>query len=179
LLVQVPALWKLGWRPRISLDVKDEKVREVFVLMGRGGVGPTSVQVNISSTAILPATWETGGGLAQLCIPLHAVSNGIFGVAIAWRALPEFLRATANRPRRHGGAAPRPSGRACRWRACLVRSRAMGLAVLGEPLIGVSGEHGRFTAADTAATARLLAYSVGWRGMRPSRCCSRRLLALK
>jgi putative peptidoglycan lipid II flippase len=180
LLVQLPALWKLGWRPRFSLDIKDAKVREVFVLMGPAVLGAAAVQVNIfinsnfaSHLGDRPVSW------LNYAFRFMQFPIGIFGVAIASAALPEFSRATANK------LAPDMDGlrhaiRGSVALACLLCvPAAVGLGVLGEPLIGLIYEHGRFSAADTLATAAALqAYSVGLTGYAAIKVLQPALLAL-
>ncbi len=180
LLVQVPALWKLGWRPRFDLDLKDARVREVFVLMGPAVLGAAAVQVNIlinsnfaSHLGDKPVSW------LNYAFRFMQFPIGLFGVAIAAAALPIFARATATK-----GAPDLPALRhaikASISLACLLCvPAAVGLFVLGEPLIGVIFEHGRFGADDTAATnAALAAYSVGLTGYAAIKVLQPALLSL-
>lgn len=181
MLVQVPALWRMGWRPAPVWDVKDARVREVLLLMGPAVVGAAAVQVNV---ALINSNYASHLGDRPLSWLSYAFRFmqfpiGMFGVAVASAAAPEFARATADR------SAPDLPGlrRAIRESvalACLLCvPAAVGLWVLAEPLIGLIYEHGRFTASDTSATAAALgAYAVGLTGYAAIKVLQPALLAL-
>ena len=103
---------------------------------------------------------------------------GVFGVAISSAAAPEFARATA-------GLSPDMAGlrrtirQGLALSALLCIPAAVGLYVLGEPVVGLIYEHGRFGADDTAATAAALAaYAVGLAGYAAIKVLQPALLAL-
>jgi len=87
---------------------------------------------------------------------------GLFGVAIGTVTLPLISRHAA----RGDADAMRTSIRqALELVALLCLPAAAGLAWFGVPVVGLIYEHGRFTAADTAASAQALAgYAVGLAG---------------
>jgi putative peptidoglycan lipid II flippase len=87
---------------------------------------------------------------------------GVFGVAIATAALPTLSRSTANPDY---GEFRRTLAHSLTLVFLLCIPSAIGLAVLGRPIVALVFEHGRFTPFDTIQTANALAaYSIGLAG---------------
>jgi putative peptidoglycan lipid II flippase len=163
LCVQLPALWKLGWRYRPSFTI-DHRVREVLRLMGPAVVGAAAVQINVAVINSNYASYLGDKPISWLNYAFRFMQFpiGMFGVAVAAAAMPEFASAT-------GDGDMQRLRRATREALALVSflcvPAAVGLAVIGEPLIGLIYEHGRFSLEDTAATAMALqAYALGLAG---------------
>jgi putative peptidoglycan lipid II flippase len=163
LLVQVPSLWRVGYRYRPTLAVRDPSLRQVLRLMAPATIGAAAVQVNVfvnnnfaSFLGNGPVSW------LNVAFRLMQLPIGLFGVAVGTVTLPLVSRHAA-----HGDAeAMRTSIRqALELVALLCIPAAAGLAWFGVPVIGLIYEHGRFTAADTQAAAQALAgYAVGLAG---------------
>jgi putative peptidoglycan lipid II flippase len=139
--------------------------------MGPAILGTAAVQVNVlvntnfASAIIDPATGAIANGpVSWLSYAFRFMQFpiGVFGVAIATAALPPLSRS---------------SGQAdlIEFRRTLVHSLALvfllcvpsaiGLAVLGRPIVSLIFEHGRFTAFDTVQTGdALAAYAIGLAG---------------
>jgi len=170
LLWQAPALWRAGFGFRPSLNFRHPGLREIAVLMLPALVGNAATQINVtvntnfassltdSAGHVLngPVSW-LGYAFRFMQLPL-----GLFGVAIASATLPAISRSAA-------------LDRMAEFRETLARSLGMvllltipssvGLAVMGESMIGVVYQWGRFTAYDTHQTALALAcYSAGLAG---------------
>jgi putative peptidoglycan lipid II flippase len=163
LLAQVPSLRRVGfrWRPLVSL--RDPGVRQVLRLMAPATIGAAAVQVNVFVNNNF-ASYLGDGPVSWLNVAFRFMQLpiGLFGVAIGMVTLP-----VVSRQRARGEVAPfaRTIGQALELVALLCLPAAVGLAVLGVPVIGLVYEHGRFTAADTAAAADALAgYAVGLAG---------------
>ena len=164
LLVQLPSLWRLGYRPWPVIDVKDPRVREVIGLMVPTMVGAAAVQVNVVLVNSNFASYLGDRPISWLNYAFHFMHFpiGLFGVAIASAAMPEFVRARTTGDMEGLRRAIRE---ALALAALLCVPAAVGLAVMGEAIIGLVYEHGRFSASDTAATsAALVAYAVGLAG---------------
>jgi putative peptidoglycan lipid II flippase len=167
---QMPSLRRAGisFRPRI--DFRHPGLRRIARLMLPALIGNAAVQINAMVNANLasgltdtagrtlngPVSW-LGYAFRFLQFPL-----GLFGAALASATLPAISRSAA-------------LGRVDEFRATLAVSLRMallltipssvGLAVLGESMIGAVYQGGRFGAWDTHQTAVALAcYSVGLAG---------------
>ncbi|MFN8543363.1 MAG: murein biosynthesis integral membrane protein MurJ [Candidatus Binatia bacterium] len=163
LLVQVPSLVHVGFRYRPLLDPFDPGVRQVLRLMGPATIGAAAVQVNVFVNNNF-ASYLGDGPVSWLNVAFRFMQLpiGLFGVAIGTVTLPLVSRQAAR-------------GDAVAFRATLRRSlelvallcvpAAAFLALLGEPVIGLVYQHGRFGAADThAAAAALAGYALGLAG---------------
>jgi putative peptidoglycan lipid II flippase len=163
LLVQVPALYRVGfgWRP--ILDLHDAGLRQVLRLMGPATVGAAAVQVNVLVNSNF-ASYLGDGPVSWLNVAFRFMQLpiGLFGVALGTVALPAVSR---HRARGDTAALGRTVGQALELVALLCLPAAAGLAVFGVPVIGLVYEHGRFGPSDTTFAAQALsAYAVGLAG---------------
>jgi putative peptidoglycan lipid II flippase len=170
LLWQLPAIRREGFRYHPRIDLHDPGVQRISALMVPAFIGNAALQINtIVSTNFAsrltdaaghvisgPVSW-LGYAFRFLQLPL-----GVFGVAIASATLPRIARSAAVSELEE-------------FRATLADSIAMallftipssvGLAILGESMIALIYEGGRFGASDTRQTAAALTcYSVGLAG---------------
>lgn len=170
LLWQEPALFRAGFRFRPRVSVSHEGLRNVLRLMGPAILGNASVQINVmvntnfASSITNAAGQVINGPISWLSCAFRFMQLplGLFGVAIASVTLPSISRSVA-------------AGRIDEFRHTLSRSLGMillltipssaGLAVLGESMIAVVYQGGRFTARDSHQTAVALAcYAAGLAG---------------
>ena len=169
--VQWPSLRKVGFRYRPMLSFSDPGVRQIMALMGPAIIGAAAVQINIfvnsnfASSIIDPATGRVGNGpVSWLNYAFRFVQFpiGAFGVAISTATLPLISAAAA---RKESVEFRRTLAHSLGLILLLCMPSAAGLMVLGEPIVGLIFEHGRFTAFDTQQTAAALAaYSIGLAG---------------
>jgi putative peptidoglycan lipid II flippase len=169
--VQWPSLRRRGisYRPMISLS--DPGVRQIVRLMGPAIIGTAAVQINVfvntnfASTIIDPATGAvTNGPVSWLNYAFRFMQFpiGVFGVAIATATLPPLSRSTAN-PDYSEFRQTLSHSLALVFLLCI--PSAVGLIVLGEPIVALVFEYGKFTSFDTVRTANALAaYSIGLAG---------------
>jgi putative peptidoglycan lipid II flippase len=135
----------------------------VLLLMGPGTLGLAATQINMFVNTWL-ATGEGTGAVSWLSYAylLMYLPLGLFGVSIATASMPAIARRAAD-------------GDVAGVRTMLSSGIAMmltlnvpatfGLIVLSHPIVALLFERGRFTAADTAATAdALMCYAVGLTG---------------
>jgi putative peptidoglycan lipid II flippase len=169
-LWQVPSLRREGfsWRPR--LDLAHPGLRQIARLMLPAILGSAAVQINIIVNTNLasgitdasgrvidgPVSW-LGYAFRFMQLPL-----GLFGVAIASATLPAVSRSAAiDRMDEFRDTLARSLGTAL----LLTIPSSAGLAVLGESMIGIVYQGGRFGPYDTHQTAIALAcYSLGLAG---------------
>ena len=170
LLWQVPSLVRAGFRFRPRIDWNHPGLREIVALMGPAILGNAALQINLVVNANLasgitdaaghvidgPVSW-LGYAFRFMQLPV-----GLFGVAIASATLPAISR-NAGLQQMH------------QFRETIARSlgtvllltvpSSVGLAVVGESMIGAIYQGGRFTAYDTHQTAIALAcFSTGLAG---------------
>jgi putative peptidoglycan lipid II flippase len=167
---QLPSVWREGfaWRPQWNL--RHEGVRQILVLMGPALIGSASGQINaLVNTNFAAGILDRSGHVMNgpvswlsYAYRFFGLPLGIFGVAIVSATLPRISRSAAHR-------------NFVEFRQILSRSVVMillltvpssvGLIILGESMIGIVYQHGRFLAFDTHQTALALsAYAVGLAG---------------
>jgi len=158
LAAQVPSLRATGFRFRPRLGraaLADPGVRRIGKLMAAALVGLSATQVNILVNTIF-ASREVGANTwLQMAFRLMQLPLGVFGVAIATVAGAGVAQQVAARDM---PAVKRTLGSAMRMVAFLNVPSGVGLMVLAGPIISLIYEHGRFGAADTAATAQALVF---------------------
>jgi putative peptidoglycan lipid II flippase len=162
-LLQWPSLRKEGFRYRPVLDFSDPGLRDVLRLMIPGTLGLAAVQINVLVNTYL-ATGEGEGPVSWLgyAFRLMYLPIGLFGVSIATAALPDISRQAAGADL---ASVRRTVSSALRMMLMLNVPATAGLMVLAGPIVSLIYERGRFTAADTAATAAaLVAYAPGLLG---------------
>jgi putative peptidoglycan lipid II flippase len=156
--VQAPSLRALGYRARPRLaraDLDDPRLRRIGRLMAMAVVGLSATQVNVLVNTYF-ATREVGAASwLQYAFRLMQLPLGVFGVAIATVAGAGVAQRAAAKDM---AAVKTTLGSAMRLVAFLNVPSAVGLAVLGRPIIALIYEHGRFGAADSAATGEALAF---------------------
>ncbi len=162
LLAQLPSLRATGWRPRLALTrdrLADPGLRRIGRLMAASVIGLSATQVNILVNTIFLTREEGAATWVNMAFRLMQLPLGVFGVAIATVAGAGVAQAAAARDL---GAAKRTLGSALRLVAFFNVPAAVGLAVVGGPIVALIYQHGRFEAADAEATAQALAcYALG------------------
>jgi putative peptidoglycan lipid II flippase len=170
LLWQMPVMYRAGFAFRPRLDFRHPGLREISLLMLPAFVGNAATQINVMVNTNLasgltdaaghvingPVSW-LGYAFRFLQLPL-----GLFGVAIASATLPAISRSAAlDRMEEFRDTLARSLGMVL----LLTIPSSVGLAVMGESMIGAVYQWGRFTSFDTHQTALALAcYSAGLAG---------------
>ena len=162
LVVQLPSLRASGWRPLLGLTrarLADPGLRRIGRLMAASVIGLSATQVNILVNTIF-ASHEAGAVTwLQMAFRLMQLPLGVFGVAIATVAGAGVAQAAAGRDL---PAVKATLGSALRLVAFFNVPSAVGLMVVGGPIVSLIYQHGRFEAGDAEATAQALAfYAIG------------------
>jgi putative peptidoglycan lipid II flippase len=184
LIWQAPSLRRSGFRFRFMVDFSDPGLRHIFSMMGPAILGSAAVQINVLVNTYFaagiddavrggngPVSW-LGYAFRFMQLPL-----GLFGVAIATATLPAIGRSAS-------------SGDIAEFRDTLARSlglvflltvpSSIGLAIMGEQIVGAIYERARFEAYDTRQTAIALAcYAVGLAGYSAVKVLTPAFYALK
>lgn len=158
--VQVPSLWKVGFRFRPDFHWRDAGVKLVIGLMIPSIIAASAVQVNVMVNAIFASYLQDGAvSWLQYAFRLLQLPIGVFGVAIATVTLPLVSRLAA---RTVGEDFRRTLSRALRLAVFLTLPAAAGLATLAVPIIGLIYQRGSFTAEATQRTGEALQlYAIG------------------
>lgn len=169
-LWQVPAMARHGFQYRLAWDFRDPGLRQILAMMGPAILGTAAVQINVMvntdfAAGIRDASGQVMNGPVSwlsYAFRFMQLPLGLFGVAISSATLPSLSRSAG-------------TNNIAEFRELLSRSlgmvllltvpSAVGLAVLGEPMIAAVYEGGRFVSEDTRQTALALAcYAVGLAG---------------
>lgn len=159
LLVQVPSLLKVGFRFSPVFDFADEGVKRVMRLMGPAIIGTSAVQVKVLVDLVVVSVIDGGNSWLSFAFRLMQFPIGVFGVAIGTAAIPALSRLAS---KDNIGEFRNTLADALKLVFLMTIPAACGLIVLGEPIVGLIYQSGRFTAFDTNMTAwALAAYSIG------------------
>ena len=152
-LIQVPSMYRVGFRYRPLLSLRDPRVLQVVHLIGPAVLGVAAVQVNLLTNTFFITSdsgWLTWISRAYRVMHLPI---GIFGVAISTVALPQLARlVTAGETENFRNAL----SYALRLMLILTIPAGVGLMVLSEPICRLLYEWGVTVEEDTIETARLL-----------------------
>jgi putative peptidoglycan lipid II flippase len=159
--VQWPSLWRLGFRPGASADVRfrDPGVRRIARLMGPAVIGLAAVQVNVFINTLFAQSQNGAVAWLNYAFRFLQLPIGVFGVAIATVATTRFADAAADRD---GDRMRDQLVEGLRLVAFLTVPATVGLFLLGEPIIQLIYQRGEFGGYDTlAATSALELYVIG------------------
>lgn len=161
-LIQVPSLYKVGFRFHPGLSFTNPGVRHVMRLMTPAILGTSAVQINVLVNTMFVAGIDGGVSWLSYAFRLMQFPIGLFGVAIGTASIPVLSRMASE-------------GKTKDFRDTLSSSinlvflmtlpSACGLIVLGEPIIRLIYVRGAFKESDVPMTALALAgYSIGLTG---------------
>ena len=158
-LVQVPSLYRVGYRFRAIVSFTDPGVRKVMRLMGPAIIGTAAVQVNVLVNTFYASGINGGPSWLGYSFRLMQFPIGVFGVAIGTATLPAISRYAAKNDIKNFRATLSSS---IGLVFLLTIPSACGLILLGRPIISLIYQRGAFTASDTEMVAWALAgYSIG------------------
>ena len=152
-LIQVPSMYRVGFRYRPMLSLRDPRVLQVVHLIGPAVLGVAAVQVNLLTNTFFITSdsgWLTWISRAYRVMHLPI---GIFGVAISTVALPQLAGfATAGETQNFRNAL----SYALRLMLTLTIPAGIGLMMLSEPICRLLYEWGETIEEDTIRTGGLL-----------------------
>lgn len=170
LTFQLPSVWRVGFAWRPQWDLHHEGVRHILRLMGPAILGGAALQMNLLVNTHIAAGLHDNlgrplnGPVSWLSYAMRFMQlpMGLFGVSIASATLPRISKHAA-------------AGDLGTFRETLSRSivtvflltipSSVGLLLLGESMIGIVYQHGRFLAYDTHQTSVALSfYALGLAG---------------
>jgi putative peptidoglycan lipid II flippase len=162
--IQIPSLYKVGFRFSPIVSFVDPGVKRVMRLMGPAILGTSAVQINVLVNTFFVSSIDGGISWLGYAFRLMQFPIGIFGVAVGTASIPVLSRLAAE-------------GKTKDFRDTLSSSMnlvflmtlpsACGLIVLGEPIIRLLYLHsgGAFKESDVPMTAWALSgYAIGLTG---------------
>ena len=161
LAIQLPPLWRLGWRPslRFDLRLRNPAVRQIALVMAPSIISVAAMQVNVFVNTSFASSEQGAVAWLNYAFRFLQLPIGVFGVAIATVSTTRFADAAVSGDR---PLMARHLVEGLRMVAFLCVPATVGLVVLGEPIIRLIYERGLFGDWDTRATADALElYVVG------------------
>ena len=155
--VQWPSLRGAGFKYRPILSFTHPGVRRIFRLMVPAIIGGSAVQVNVLINSNFASNIPETGPVSWLSYAFRLMQFpiGVFGVAIATATLPAISRNAALKEVKDFR---RTLAASIRLAFLLTVPSAVGLMVLGRPIIALIYERGHFGPNDTTHTAGALAF---------------------
>ncbi len=158
--VQLPALYRAGFRYKPVLNVADPGLKKILKLMIPATIGLSATQINIFINTNFAASCAEGSvSWLNYAFRLVQLPIGLFGVALSIAMLPLLAKQAAKKNIPEMRDTMETS---LTMVLALTLPATVGLIILSEPIIRLIFEHGAFTPADTLATAQTLSlYAFG------------------
>lgn len=158
LVIQLPSAIKLGYRyqPVVDFNFQEQGVRQILKLMLPAVVGLAAVQINIIINTILASLLPTGSvaylnyGFRLIQLPI-----GVFGVAIATVTTAYISK---NIVRDEIDKLKKNVADSIKLTSFLTMPAIVYYLLLGDTIIALLFQHGRFTKIDTVNTFRALQF---------------------
>ncbi|MEN6460646.1 MAG: murein biosynthesis integral membrane protein MurJ [Syntrophomonas sp.] len=155
-IVQIPALRKVGMKYYFSFDSRNEGFRQIMVLLIPVIAGLGVVQVNLFVTQNLSSGIGPGMiGALNLAQKLMNLPLGIFAVSIGTAVFPTMTMLMA---KGELAAFKRTTSLGTRAVFLVTIPASLGLMAVGEPVLKLLFEQGKFTSSMVSATSQALTY---------------------
>ena len=160
LALQLPFMSLLGVKLRPDFDFRYPPLKRIGRLFVPAALGGAANQINVLVGTMLASLLPTGGvSWLWYADRIVELPLGIFAISLGTAVLPSMSRQAANGDM---AALVRSLSFALRVIAFFIIPSMVALIVLGEPIIAVLFQRGRFSVADTSQTAyALLYYTLG------------------
>lgn len=152
-------LFRQGWRPKLTTE-SSEELESVWALFLPGLMGAAILQINILVSRLLAYTLdESAVSVLYLASRLMELPLGVFTIAVVTVFFPLLAKAVSNKDKAEFAGS---FSKGMRLVLAISVPAGVGLAVLGDPILGLLFKWGAFEANDVAATVPLLAiYGIG------------------
>ncbi|HEB68920.1 MAG TPA: murein biosynthesis integral membrane protein MurJ [Desulfobulbus sp.] len=156
LLIQLPALFKVGCTFTPRLNLKHPGLKRILFLMLPATIGLSATQINIFvNTNFASSCAEGSVSWLNYAFRMVQLPIGVFGVAFSIAAMPVLARCAAKKDM---DGLRRTFTSSLLMVFSLTIPATAGLVLLARPIIRLIFEHGAFTALDTTQTAAALTY---------------------
>lgn len=168
LAIQVPALMRIGMRPRIGLNIlaalRDSTVRRVLAQMGPAILAVSAAQISLIINTHIASRLEAGAvSWVSFADRLMEFPTALLGVALGTVLLPTLARAEAHHDSDQYAAL---LDWGLRLAVALSLPCMVGLALLAEPLVAMLYHYGAFDTQDLRMTAfAVQGYALGLIGL--------------
>lgn len=155
-LIQIPFMFKMGYRYELTLDYKCEGVKKVFVLMLPVLMGTAISQVNVTVNQII-ASGLPEGSISALDFGnrINGMVNSLFGLSIATVLYPSMARmAFGNQIEKLKDMV----STGMRVVSFIIMPMMVGLMILSVPIVRLLFERGAFDTRATLMTSQALFY---------------------
>ncbi len=159
--VQLPLLWKEGYRFRFRINLQHPGIRRMGRLIGPAVVGISAVQINVVVNTQLASFLQDNGPVSWLnyAFRIIYVPIGLFGVAVGVVNLKEVSLFASGRQFRQ---LRETVANSLKLISFLAVPSTIGLIILAKPIVRVLFQRGDFTAVDTLMTSwAVIAYALG------------------
>jgi putative peptidoglycan lipid II flippase len=154
--IQIPSLWKIGFRYKLGINLRDPGVKRILLLMAPATLGLASTQVNIFVNTLIASLLPQGSvSYLNYSFRLMQFPIGVFGVAVATVTFPIVSAYAAKKQR---GELLGTFSSSLKLVFFLSIPSAVFLAVASRLVISVLFQHGRFDFLDTVATSQALVF---------------------
>jgi putative peptidoglycan lipid II flippase len=160
-LVQMPLMYREGFRFRFKINLKHPGFRKLGLLIGPAVIGVSAVQINILVNTLLASFLQENGPVSWLGYAFRIIylPIGLFGVAVGIVNLKEVSAYVAEKKMQQ---LKETVANSIKLVSFLTVPSTIGLIVLAVPIVELLYERGDFTASDTRFTAfAVTAYSIG------------------
>lgn len=152
--IQLPPLYRLGFRLRLERPAGHPGVQRVAALMVPATLGLAATQINLFVSTLIASLLQQGSvSWLWYAFRIMQLPIGVFGVALGTVSLPALSQAAVAKDM---AALKTTLSATLRLVFLLTIPAALWLAALADPVIAVLYEHGRFGPLDTAQTAGAL-----------------------
>lgn len=158
--IQIPILFRKGFRYKLYLNFADPNFRKILVLFIPVAIGLAASRINIAVDTILISFLEEGSMTwLNYAFRIMHLPLGLFGIAVGTVVLPALSKYVAQNNSREVRATLFDSLKLVFF---LTVSSAVIIAFLSFPITRLIYERGKFTPFDTHATAQaLILYIIG------------------
>jgi putative peptidoglycan lipid II flippase len=160
-VVQIPSLWRVGYRYRPILSLTDPNLRRVMRLVAPAVLGAAAMQINVVVNRLFFASQGDGWfGWNYLAFRLMHLPMGVLGVAISTALLPLLSQRVATQ--KSLDEYRETFSYALKLTFILTLPASAGLIALSKPMVALLYERGEFSAYDTQQVAgALFCYGFG------------------
>jgi putative peptidoglycan lipid II flippase len=160
LCIQIPSLYRTGFRYAATVRFTDPGLRRILKLMIPATIGLSATQINLFINTNFAASCPEGSvSWLYYAFRLVQLPIGIFGVALSIAMLPVLAKQAADKDIE---AMKDTMVSSLTMVFALTVPATAGLIILSHPIIRVIYEHGVFSSVDTHATAETLSlYAIG------------------
>lgn len=159
-VIQIPMLYKKGFRYKLYLNFGDPQVKNILALFVPVALGLAASRINVFvDTLLVSFLQERSLTWISYAFRIMHLPLGLFGIAVGTVALPAFSHYVAEKQYDQVRSTLFDSLKLVFF---LTVSSALIIAFLSHPITRLIYERGRFTAFDTSATVQaLILYVVG------------------